>query len=106
MYWTSFKHKTGDVWHPKGTATYLGLFICLICFDWLTCAKQIALQSDYFRTPIGDFILHNVPFDWLSYMTLGVLFFEGFGFALFMIPIFNSKFRTLGVFGFAVIGCL
>jgi len=80
VYCTSYMHKTGAEWREIGTATWL------------------ALQLDYFRTPIGDFML-NFP-ELLKFLTTKVLWWEGFGVVFLFIPIFSGPIRTFGVFGF------
>ncbi|KAN0026758.1 hypothetical protein ACTFIV_007749 [Dictyostelium citrinum] len=83
LYVFSYVHKTGDEWRVDYTASYY------------------ALQLDYFRTFLVDYIIEfpNV----LKLMTILVLYYEGFGAVLFFSPIFTAPIRTLGAFGFTML---
>lgn len=70
VYITSYFDKTGLQWTQTGTATWL------------------ALQLDYFRTPVGDFLL-NFP-ELLKLLTKAVLLWEGFGPLLWFSPFFTG----------------
>jgi len=80
VYVTSFMHKTGREWTDERTSTWL------------------ALQLDFFRTGIGDFLL-QFP-ETLKILTAAVLWWEGYGVVFWYMPIFFGPLRTFGTIGF------
>ncbi|EGC29606.1 hypothetical protein DICPUDRAFT_158792 [Dictyostelium purpureum] len=83
LYSFSYVHKTGDEWRVDYTASYY------------------ALQLDYFRTFLVDYIIEFPSL--LTAMTFGVLYYEGFGFVLLFIPFFTAQIRSLGALGFTML---
>ncbi|KAK5574593.1 hypothetical protein RB653_009846 [Dictyostelium firmibasis] len=83
LYVFSYVHKTGDEWRVDYTASFF------------------ALQLDYFRTFLVDYII-EFP-NLLKIMTILVLYYEGFGSVLFFSPIFTAPIRTFGAFGFTML---
>ncbi|EAL71619.1 hypothetical protein DDB_G0271510 [Dictyostelium discoideum AX4] len=83
LYVFSYVHKTGDEWRVDYTASYY------------------ALQLDYFRTFLVDYII-EFP-NALKLMTILVLYYEGFGSVLFFSPVFTAQIRALGAFGFTML---
>ncbi|EGG22493.1 hypothetical protein DFA_04621 [Cavenderia fasciculata] len=80
LYVFSYVHKTGDEWRKDYTATYF------------------ALQLDYFRTFAAEFAL-NFPV-LLKFMTVGVLYYEGFGILLCLSPVWTAPLKIIGALGF------
>lgn len=80
IYIFSYLHKTGDEWHVEGSST------------------QYALMLDYFRLPMGSFVLLFPTI--MKYLSFGVLYYELWGAFLFFVPVFTQQFRTLAVFLF------
>eukprot|EP00026_Physarum_polycephalum_P005780 Phypoly_transcript_05818.p1 GENE.Phypoly_transcript_05818~~Phypoly_transcript_05818.p1 ORF type:complete len:625 (+),score=40.45 Phypoly_transcript_05818:215-1876(+) len=80
VYVTSYFHKYGDEWHIYGTST------------------QYALMLDYFRLPLGTFML-NFP-TLMKFGTFAVLYFEAVGVLMFFSPILHGPIKALGVFFF------
>lgn len=87
LYGFSAVHKTGDAWRGKGDALTL------------------ALGLDYFRMPLGDFLM------WLEtvwpgihrFLTFGTLWWEAYGFLFLMSPVFSTPLRLVGSLGFIVL---
>jgi len=84
LYGFSVVHKTGDSWGVTGNAV------------------QLALGLDFFRLPMGDFLL---TLEWmfpglLYIMGKGTLYWEEFGFYFFFSPIFAEPCRILGSIGY------
>eukprot|EP01116_Phalansterium_solitarium_P011134 TRINITY_DN2673_c0_g2_i1.p1 TRINITY_DN2673_c0_g2~~TRINITY_DN2673_c0_g2_i1.p1 ORF type:complete len:697 (+),score=177.83 TRINITY_DN2673_c0_g2_i1:115-2205(+) len=80
MYISSYCHKTAPEWRVDATSTWL------------------ALQLDFFRTPIGDFML-LFP-EALKPLTSAVLWWEGYGPYFWYVPIFSGPVRLFAVIGF------
>ena len=72
MYVSSFTHKTGDEWNVERTSTWL------------------ALQNNFYRTPIGDFFLLFPGL--LKILTTSVLWWEGLGPFTWCIPIISGDY--------------
>lgn len=81
IYWGSVTFKTGAEWQKDGTATFY------------------ALQLDFFRLPMGTFLL-SLPFWVTKYLTFATLFWEHFGSCFFTIPFKTGYFRILAILGF------
>ncbi|KNC48189.1 HTTM domain-containing protein [Thecamonas trahens ATCC 50062] len=82
MYVFSVYHKSGHEWTVDYTATFY------------------ALQLDFFRKPMGDFLL-MMPDAWLRFFTWAVWKWEKYGPMLYFVPFATGPCRLLGAFGFA-----
>lgn len=83
LYVFSYMHKTGDEWRVDYTASFY------------------ALQLDYFRTFLADFIV-NFP-NVLKVLTYSVLYYEGYGMLACVFPVWTSEIKTLGAMGFTML---
>ncbi|KAL6062625.1 HTTM domain-containing protein [Balamuthia mandrillaris] len=76
MYITSVHHKSGKTWMEEGTATFY------------------ALQLDYFRMPLGEFLLYWLHPTWLPWLTSAVWTWEWLGGVLLFFPPLLGSFIT------------
>jgi len=83
LYVFSYVHKTGDEWRKDYTASFF------------------ALNLDYFRTFLADWIL-NFP-TLLQFMTIAVLYYEGFGFVFLFSPVWTAPIKAFGAIGFTAL---
>ena len=88
MYFWNFMNKYGAAWTIDYTAT------------------ELALQMEYFQTILGYLILTIVPRLLLQVGTFIVLYFEGFGWILFISPIKCQTCRLIGVILFMIMHLL
>ncbi len=84
MYIISTVHKNGKEWVSDGTATFY------------------ALQLDYFRMPLGEFLLTLHP-HLLPYFTFSVWMWERYGSAFFFVPWHIGPLRSFACLGFIIL---
>lgn len=80
MYVTAHFHKSAPEWRELGIATWM------------------ALQLDFFRTPIGS--LFSLSPALCKFLTFSVLIWQKWGVIIYFTPIFNQYFKAFSVLGY------
>lgn len=81
MYVTAHFHKSAPEWREQGVATWM------------------ALQLDFFRTPIGS--LFSLFPALCRFLTFSVLFWQKWGSIIYFTPVYNQYFKGFSVMGYA-----
>jgi hypothetical protein len=80
MYATAHFHKSAPEWRELGVATWM------------------ALQLDFFRTPIGS--LFSMSPALCRFLTFSVLIWQKWGVIIYFSPVFNQYFKAFSVLGY------